>query len=148
MDLDPQKLELRLCNQDPPDCQAYDVNENLVGWEVVGLYDKKVEKHNSGAKTIKEMKYRAWTEEELVAEIAQTIKVKNKKIAKKKAESTTWPFAYVNLVIPTDELVIPRKMADSIQGRFSTLEVDNLVEVYLLLSYDPYTQDRPCFRIR
>ena len=56
MGLDPQKLGLRLCDQDPPDCQAHDVNGNLVGWEVTGLYDKKVEKHNSGAKTIKERK--------------------------------------------------------------------------------------------
>jgi hypothetical protein len=48
MGLDPQRLRLRLCDQDPPDCQAYDVNGNLVGWEVTGLYDKKVEKQNSG----------------------------------------------------------------------------------------------------
>jgi hypothetical protein len=71
MGLDPQRLRLRLCDQDPPDCQAYDVNGNLVGWEVTGLYDKKVEKQNSGVKTIKDMKYRDWTGEELVAEIAR-----------------------------------------------------------------------------
>jgi hypothetical protein len=146
--LDPRKLELRLCEQDPPDCQAFDMSGNLVGWEVTGLYDKKVEKHNSGAKTIKDMKYRDWNEEDLVAEIARTIKVKDKKIAKKKAEDTNWPFASVNLVIPTDELTITRAMADSMQGRFRSFETNNLNEVYLLLSYDPSIEKRPLVRIR
>jgi hypothetical protein len=145
---DPQKLGLQLCDQDPPDCQANDVNGNLVGWEVTGLYDKKVEKHNSGAKTIKDMKYRDWNEEALVAEITRTIEVKDKKIAKMRAENTNWPFASLNLVIPTDELTITRAMADSMQGRFSTLEANNLNEVYLLLSYDPSIEKRPLVRIR
>jgi hypothetical protein len=89
-----------------------------------------------------------WNEEDLVAEIARTIKVKDKKIAKKKTENTNWPFVNVNLVIPTDELTITQVMADSMQGRFSTLNTIHLKEVYLLLSYDPRTQDRPCIRIK
>lgn len=146
--LDTQKLELRLCEQDPPDCQAFDVSGNLVGWEETGLYDQDVEKTNAEAKTVKDMVYRDWTEEELVAEITRTIKVKDKKIAKKKAGDPEWPFAYVNLVIPTDDPVITREMSDSMQGRFSTLDTIHLKEVYLLLSYDPRTQGRPCVRIK
>ena len=148
MGLDPQKLDLRLCEQDPPDCQSFDVSGKLVGWEVTGLYDPEVEETNAETKIIKEMKYRDWNEEDLVAEIARTIDVKDLKIAKKKTENTNWPFANVNLVIPTDDLTITREMAASIQGRFSTLAANNLNEVYLLLSYDPDIRERPLVQIR
>ena len=148
MGFDPQKLELRLCEQDPPDCQSFDVSGNLVGWEVTGLYDEKVEEHNSNAKTGKVMVFRYWTEEELEAKIASTIKGKDSKIAKKRAENSNWPFANVNLVIPTDELTITREMAESMQGRFCILDANNLNEVYLLLSYDPAIKDRPLVQIR
>lgn len=94
------------------------------------------------------MKCRVWTEEDLVAAIAQTIKVKDKKIAKKKAGTANWPFASVNLVIPTDELTFTRAMADSMRGRFSTLETNSLNDVYLLLSYDPAIKKRPLVQIR
>jgi len=146
--LDPRKLELRLCEQDPPDCQSFDVSGNRVGWEETGLYDQEVEETNAEAKTVKDMVYRDWTEEELVAKITRTIKVKDKKIGAGKVRNPEWSFAYVNLVIPTDEPIITREMADSMQGRFSTLDTINLNEIYLLLSYDPRTQDRPCVRIK
>jgi len=148
MGLDPQKLDLRLCEQAPPDCQSFDVSGKLLGWEVTGLYDPEVEDTNAEAKTIKEMKHGDWNEEDLVAEIARTINVKDLKIAKKKTENTNWPFANVNLVIPTDELTITREMATSIQGRFSALAAYNLNEVYLLLSYDPDIKERPLVQIR
>ena len=120
MGLDPQKLGLRLCEQAPPNCQSFDLSGKLVGWEVTGLYDPEVET-NAGAKTVKDMVFRYWTEEELVAKIARTITVKDSKIAKRRAENSTWPFANVNLVIPTEEITITREMADSMQGRFCTL---------------------------
>lgn len=148
MGFDPQKLGLRLCEQAPPICQSFDLSGKLVGWEVTGLYDPEVEETNSGAKTVKDMVFRYWTEEELVAEIARTIKVKDSKIAKMRAENSTWPFANVNLVIPTDEITITPEMADSMQGRFCTLEANNLDEVYLLLSYDPAIKGRPLIQIR
>jgi hypothetical protein len=113
---------------------------------VTGLYDQEVEEKNARPET-KGRFYRDWTEEDLVAEIARTIKMKDKKIAKKKAESPAWPFAYVNLVIPTDELAITREMVNSLQGRFHALEVTHLKETYLLLSYDPGTTDHPCIRV-
>lgn len=147
MGLDPQKLGLRLCEQAPPNCQSFDVSGKLVGWEVTGLYDPEVET-NAGAKTVKDMVFRYWTEEELVAKIARTITVKDSKIAKRRAENSTWPFANVNLVIPTEEITITREMADSMQGRFCTLEANNLNEVYLLLSYDPAIKGRPLIQIR
>ena len=146
--LDPRKLELRLCEQDPPDCQSFDVSGKLVGWEVTGLYDPKVEETNAEAKTVKDMVYRYWNDEDLVMAIARTIIRKDMKIARKKAEYSNWPFANVNLVIPTDELTITREMAESMQGRFWTLEANNLNEVYLLLSYDPAIKDRPLIQIR
>ena len=148
MGLDPQKLGLRLCEHAPPKCQSFDVSGKLVGWEVIGLYDPEVEETNVGAKTAKDMVFRYWTEEELVAKIARMIKVKDSKIAKMRAENSTWPFANVNLVIPTDEITITREMADSMQGRFCTLEANNLNEVYLLLSYDPAIKGRPLIQIR
>jgi hypothetical protein len=46
-----------------------------------------------------------------------------------KARNPEWSFAYVNLVIPTDEPIITREMADSMQGRFSTLDTINLNEI-------------------
>ena len=141
--LDPQRLCLRLCDQDPPDCQAYDVNGNLVGWEVTGLYDQEAEKHNAEAKTVKDMVCRDWTEKELVAEIARTIKVKDKKIGAGKVCNQEWPFVCVNIVITTDELLITREMADSMQGRFSTLDTIHLKEVYLLLPPNPPTIESP-----
>jgi hypothetical protein len=124
------------------------VSGYLVGWEVTGLYDEKVEEHNSNAKTGKVMVFRYWTEEELEAKIASMIKVKDSKIAKKIAENSNWPYANVNLVIPTDELTITREMAESMQGRFRIFEANNLNEVYLLLSYDPAIKDRPLVQIR
>ena len=145
--LDPHKLDLRLCEQDPPNCQSFDVSGKLVGWEVTGLYDPEVET-NAGAKPVKDMVFRYWTEEELVAKIARTITVKDSKIAKRRAENSTWPFTNVNLVIPTDEITITREMADSMQGRFCTLDANNLNEVYLLLSYDPAIKGRPLIQIR
>jgi len=145
---DPQKLGLRQCEQDPPDCQSFDVSGKLVGWEVTGLYDPKVEETNAEAKTVKDMVYRYWNDEDLVMQIARTIIRKDMKIARKKAEYSNWPFANVNLVIPTDELTITREMAESMQGRFWTLEANNLNEVYLLLSYDPAIKDRPLIQIR
>lgn len=148
MGLDPQKLYLRLCEQDPRDCEAFDTCGNLVGWEVVGLCDQEVEKHNARATTIKDMVYRDWTQEELVAEIARTIKVKDAKIAKKKSESPEWPFACVHLVIPTDEDAFTREMAESMRNQFSTLQADNIKEAYLLLSYDPSIGKCPLVRIR
>jgi hypothetical protein len=144
--LDPQKLDLRLCEQDPPDCQSFDVSGNFIGWEETGLYDQDVEKHNANAKSVIDSVYRDWTEEELVAEIARTIEVKDKKIAEERTRRSDWPFVCVNLVITTDELAITREMAESMRDRFSTLQVNHLKEVYLLLSYDPGTKDRPCFR--
>ena len=148
MGFDPQKLCLRVCEQAPPNCQSFDGSGKLVGWEVTGLYDPEVEETNAGASTIKDMVFRYWTEEELVAKIARTITVRDSKIAKKRAENSTWPFANVNLVIPTDELTITREMAASIQGRFSALAAYNLNEVYLLLSYDPDIKERPLVQIR
>src|SRR5512139_1714462 len=76
MGLDPQKLGLRLCEQAPPNCQSFDLSGKLVGWEVTGLDDPDVEETNAGAKTVKEMVFRYWTEEELVAKIARKIKVR------------------------------------------------------------------------
>jgi hypothetical protein len=148
MGFDPQKLGLRLCEQAPPNCQSFDLSGKLVGWEVTGLYDPEVEETNAGAKTVKDLVFRYWTEEELVAEIARTIKVKDSKIAKMRAENSTWPFANVNLVIHTDEITITPEMADSMQGRFCTLEANNLDEVYFLLSYDPAIKGRPLIQIR
>jgi len=148
MGLDPQNLDLRICEQDPPDCQSFDVSGNLVGWEVTGLYDQEVEETNAEVKTVKDMVYRDWTEEELVAEITRTIKVKDKKIGEGKARNRGWSFVCVNLIITTDELLLTREMADSMQDRFSTLDTVHLKEVYLLLSYDPRTQDCPCVRIK
>jgi hypothetical protein len=148
MGFDPQKLGLRICEQAPPNCQSFDVNGKLVGWEVTGLYDPEVEETNAGASTIKDVVFRYWTEEELVEKIARTITVRDSKIAKKRAENSTWPFANVNLVIPTEEITITREMADSMQGRFCTLEANNLHEVYLLLSYDPVIKGRPLIQIR
>jgi hypothetical protein len=121
MGLDPQKLDLRPCEQAPPNCQSFDLSGKLVGWEVAGLYDPEVGETNAEAKTVKDMVLRYWTEEELVAKIALTIKVKDSKIAKMRAEDSTWPFANVNLIIPTDEITVTREMADSMQGRFSIL---------------------------
>lgn len=115
---------------------------------IFGLYDPEVEETNAGAKAVKDMVFRYWTEEELVAKIARLIKVKDSKIAKMRAENSTWPFANVNLVIPTDEITITREMADSMQGRFCTLEANNLNEVYLLLSYNPAIKGRPLIQIR
>ena len=146
--LDPHKLELRLCEQDPPDCQAFDVSGNLVGWEVTGLYDEEVEKQNANAKTVKDIVFRDWAEEDLVAAIARTIKGKDSKICAGQARNPGWPFARVNLIIATDELAVTRDMASSMQGRFSTLEVNHLMEVYLLLSYDPAIKERPLVQIR
>jgi hypothetical protein len=148
MGLDPQKLDLRLCEQAPPICQSFDVSGKLVGWEVTGLYDPEVEETNAEANTVKGMVFRYWTEEELVAKIARTIKVKDSNIAKMRAGNTTWPFANVNLVIPTDEITVTREMADSMQGRFCTLEANNLDEIYLLLAYDPAIKGRPLIQIR
>jgi len=148
MGLDPQKLDLRPCEQAPPVCQSFDVSGKLVGWEVTGLNDPEVEETNAEANTVKGMVFRYWTEEELVAKIARTIKVKDSKIAKMRAGNSTWPFTYVNLVIPTDEITVPREMADSMQGRFCTLEANNLNEIYLLLSYDPAIKGRPLIQIR
>jgi hypothetical protein len=148
MGLDPQKLDLRPCEQAPPNCQSFDLSGKLVGWEVTGLYDPEVGETNAEAKTVKDMVLRYWTEEELVAKIARTIKVKDSKIAKMRAEDSTWPFANVNLIIPTDEITVTREMADSMQGRFCTLEANNLNEIYLLLSYDPAIKGRPLIQIR
>lgn len=107
-----------------------------------------MEETNAGARTIKDMVFRYWTEEELVEKIARTITVRDSKIAKKRAENNTWSFANVNLVIPTEEITITREMADSMQGRFCTLEANNLNEIYLLLSYDPAINGRPLIQIR
>jgi len=148
MGLDPQKLDLRLCEQAPPICQSFDMSGKLVGWEVTGLCDPEVEETNAEANAVKGMVFRYWTEEELVAKIARTIKVKDSNIAKTRAENSTWPFANVNLVIPTDEITVTREMADSMQGRFCTLEANNLDEIYLLLSYDPAIKGRPLIQIR
>ena len=52
--LDPQALGLRLCNPDPPDCQAFDAEGHVVGWEETGLYDQAAERVNAKAKTIRE----------------------------------------------------------------------------------------------
>jgi hypothetical protein len=148
MGLDSHELDLRPCEQAHPDCQSFDMSGKLVGWEVTGFYDPEVEETNAKAKTVKDMVFRYWTEEELEAKIANTIKVKDSKIAKMRAENSNWPFANVNLVIPTDEISITREMAESMQGRFCTLEANNLNEVYLLLSYDPAIKGRPLIQIR
>ena len=81
MGFDPQKLCLRVCEQAPPNCQSFDGSGKLVGWEVTGLYDPEVEETNAGAKTVKEMVFKYWTEEELVAKIARTIAV-NRELTK------------------------------------------------------------------
>jgi len=82
------------------------------------------------------------------AEIAFTIKGKDSKIGAGKARNPGWPFASVNLVITIDEFLVTREMANPMQGRFSTLDTPHLEEVYLLLSYDPRTQDRSCVHIK
>jgi len=75
--------------------------------------------------SVKEIVWREWTEDELVAEIAR-----------------------VNLLITTDEFAITREMADSMPGRVGTLEANNLDEGHLLLSYDPAIKECPLVRIR
>jgi hypothetical protein len=50
MGLDPQKLDLRLCEQAPPECQSFDVSGKLLGWEVTCLYNPEVEETNAEAK--------------------------------------------------------------------------------------------------
>ena len=62
MGLDPQNLDLRICEQDPPDCQSFDVSGNLVGWEVTGLYDQEVEEPNAAVGV---QGCSAWTIDEL-----------------------------------------------------------------------------------
>ena len=146
--LDHHALNLRLCDDDPPDCQANDREGNLVGWEVTGIYDQDVERINAQAQTIKEMFYRDWTEEDLMAKITRLIHEKDAKIANMRAKRSDWPYAYVNLVIVTDELAIPTKMAESMRDRFVGVEAENIKEAYLLLGYDPNIQRRPCIRIR
>ena len=146
--LDPQALELRHCNPDPPDYQAFDGSGNLVGWEETGLYDQAVERINAKAKTIRERVYRGWNEEDLVAEITRMIRGKDAKITRARAKRSDWPYAYVNLVIPTDELAISTEMGESMRDRFVGIETTNIKETYLLLSYDPNIQRRPWVRLR
>jgi hypothetical protein len=148
MNLDPHALNLLLCDDDPPDCQANDREGNLVGLEITGIYDQDMERINAQAQTIKEMVYRDWTEDDLVAEITRMIKEKDSKIANARAKRSDWPYAYVNLVIVTDELAIPTEMAESMKDRFVGVEATNIKDAYLLLGYDPNIQRRPCIRIR
>ena len=146
--IDPQASGLRQCELDPPDCQSFDGSGNLVGWEETGLYDQTVERINAKAKTIRKRFYRDWNEEDLVAEITRMIREKDAKIARARAKRSDWHYAYVNLVIPTDELAISTDMAESMRDRFVGVEVKNIKGAYLLLSYDPRVQKRPCIRLR
>jgi len=148
MNLDPHVLDLRLCDQDPPDCQAYDETGNLVGWEVTGVYDQDVERINAEVKTIEDKKYWDWEEDELVTEIASRIIEKDGKIGIAKATRSDWNFAYVNLLIISDEPIITREMIGAMQGRFNNLKTNDIREVYFLLSYHPDIKGCPCIRLR
>ena len=148
MTLDPHVLDLRLCDQDPPDCQAYDETGNLVGWEVTGVYDQDVERINAEVKTIEDKKYWDWEEDELVTEIASRIIEKDGKIGIAKATRSDWNFAYVNLLIISDEPIITREMIGAMQGRFNNLKTNDIREVYFLLSYHPDIKGCPCIRLR
>ena len=148
MDLDPQALDLRLCDEDPPDCQAYDEAGNHIGWEVTGGYDQDVECMNADAKTIEDIKYRDWEEEELVTEIASRIIEKDRKIGIASAKRSDWNFAYVNLLIISDESIITRDMVGAMQGRFNNLQTNNIREVHFLLAYHPDIKGCPCIRLR
>jgi hypothetical protein len=146
--IDPQASGLRQCKLDPPDCQAFDESGNLVGWEETGLYNQTVERINAEAKPIRDKVYWDWNEEDLVAEITRMIREKDAKITRAKAKRSDWPYAYVNLVIPTDELGIPTGMAEEMRYRFVEVDAKNIKEVYLLLSYDAKIKKRPCVRLR
>lgn len=159
MNLDPQALELRLCDQDPPDGQTYDeTGKLLIGWEVTGIYDQDVEKINAEAQRIKDtnpdediikhMVYREWEEEELESEIASRIIVKDGKIGIVRATRSDWNFAYVNLLIISDEPIITREMVGAMRGRFNDIKTNEIREVYFLLSYHPDIKGYPCIRLR
>jgi len=159
MNLDPQALELRLCDQDPPDGQSYDeTGKLLIGWEVTGIYDQEVENINAKAQRMKDMnpdediirhmKYWDWVEEELVSEIAKRIIEKDGKIGIARATRLDWNFAYVNLLIISDEPIITREMVGAMQGRFDNIKTSDIKEVHFLLSYHPDIKGCPCIRLR
>jgi len=82
---------------------------------------------------------------ELVTEIESRIIAKDGKIGIARATRSEWNFAYVNLLITSDEDTITRDMVEAIKGRFDNLPTRNIKEVHLLFfSIKGY----PCLRLR
>lgn len=125
---------------DPPDCEAVDVQGRRIAFEITELVDEEAIK---AFRAGHHYDWAEWDEDKFICALNQLISIKDAKFSKLKGG----PYlgGYI-LIIFTDEPMLSRnEVARHIVGK--TFPVIHLDRVFLILGYDPEVQRCPYFEI-
>jgi hypothetical protein len=126
--------------EDPPDCQAFDVDGRLIGIEVSELIDKEF---LSSLKKGKRKDWAAtWDYQKLIDLVAERIDRKGR------AKPKGGPYASYLLVIFTDEPNLNLQWCQSALVNYRFARPGVIDEAYLLMSYAPSLGGCPFIQLR
>ncbi len=126
---------------DPPDCEAVDLDGNRVAIEVTELVD------GDAIRAFKEGRvydWADWTREEFLLSLAERIAAKDKRYPYLK--EPPYNGGYV-VVVHSDEPMLSRTTVEDYLESYSIPKPVHITRVILVLSYDPTIQRCPYFEL-
>jgi hypothetical protein len=122
---------------DPPDCEAADINHLRIAIEVTELVDSEAIK---AYKQKRSYKWESWTKERLISSLSERIATKGVRYATLKGGP--YEGGYV-IVIHTDESMLSIRTVKSFLDEFTFQKPLGVTRAFLLMSYDPKTKHCP-----
>ena len=113
-------------SEDPPDCLARDLQDNLVGFEITELVSAYAIRENQRSNAI----YRDWDAPEVLAHTEYLLRAKDAKVFH------GGPYSKRITVIFTDEITIPVAQYQPLLSSHRFTSLPNTDEAYFLFPYD------------
>jgi hypothetical protein len=137
----PAFSELRARGQgnDPPDCEAVDLDGRLIGFEVTELVDEEAIKHYRRGQTYD---WASWDKQKLVAQVRARLDAKDIP-----AKVRGGPYARYVLLIHCDEPELSFDHVNTLLGGVTFGSTKLIDDAYLLFSYDPRYERCPFLRL-
>lgn len=130
-------LKLRGRGNDPPDCEAVDVNGKRVAIEATELVDgRAIQAYKRGDV----YEWADWSKDGLISSLAERIAEKGKRYGKLK--DGPYDGGYV-ILIYTDEPMLPIETVKKFLDGHTFPRPDGVTRAFLLVSYDPRTKSYP-----
>ncbi len=126
---------------DPPDCEAIDLEGQRIAFEVTELVDPDAIK---AFKAGKHYDFAEWPTKKFHSRLSERLLTKNASYISLK--DAPYPGGYV-IVVFTDEPALPRLTVETLLKNWKPPNLSFTSSAYLLLSYDPSIQACPYFTL-